>query len=68
MKSAYDIIIKPIITEKPQFSQQQTSIHFAVDQKANKVEIKKPLKKSLRLKLLQSEQSMFAENQKECKI
>ena len=46
MKSVYDIIRKPIISEKSMAGMQDKTYAFKVAVDANKVEIKKQLKKS----------------------
>ena len=53
MKTAYDIIIKPIITEKSNsLVDAKLQYTFEVDPKANKVEIKKAIEEIFNVKVV----------------
>ena len=51
MKSPYDIIIKPVITEKSMGLISDRKYTFVVDRDANKVEIKKAIEKIFGVKV-----------------
>ncbi len=54
MKTSYDIIIKPIITEKSSaLIDKNLQYTFAVDVKANKVEIKNAIEEIFNVKVVQ---------------
>ncbi len=51
MKNAYDIIRKPIITEQSMEATEDKKYVFAVDPKANKIEIKKAVEEIFGVKV-----------------
>jgi len=43
-KNAYNVLLKPLVTEKATFLASQNKYYFAVSKKANKIEIKRAIK------------------------
>ena len=51
MKSSYDVIRRPIITEKATLASESGGVVFEVDMKSNKVEIKKAVEELFKVKV-----------------
>lgn len=51
MKSIYDILLRPVVTEKSTSLLQQNKYTFIVDPKANKTEIKQAVEKIFNVKV-----------------
>ncbi len=53
MRSPYDVLIRPLVTEKAvNLAQQQNKYTFYVDKRANKIEIKKAVEDLFKVKVL----------------
>lgn len=53
MRSSYDVLIRPLVTEKAvNLAQEQNKYTFYVDKKANKIEIKKAVEDLFKVRVL----------------
>lgn len=52
MRSAHDVLIKPLVSEKTMGLMEENKYTFFVDPKANKIEIKKAVEEIFKVKVL----------------